>query len=231
MSTQKNDNTTIGVQEVYGKAESFFEKNRKAFLIGGGGIVAILAGFLAYQFLIKGPKEKEANNAIWKAIQMQEIDSSAAALNGGPDYSGFEEVAQKYDGTKAGKVAHYWCGINYRDMGEYEKALEHFKKADFDDEAVGVIALGNVGDMYVQLGNIEEGASWLEKAAKRAGASDSRNFTAPQYILKAAKAYIELGKEDKAKSLLQDAVENYDNRSQEWGEATRLLAMLKARQA
>lgn len=231
MSTQKNDNAAIDMQEVYGKAESFFEKNRKAFLIGGGGILAVIAGFLAYQFLIKNPKEKEANNAIWKAIQMQEVDSSAAALNGGPDFAGFEEIADKYDGTKAGKIAHYWCGVNYRDMGEFEKALEHFKKADFDDQALGVIAIGNVGDMYIQLGNIEEGASWLEKAAKRAGSSDSRNFTAPQYLLKAAKAYMELGKDDKAKSLLQDAVDNYDNRSQEWGEATRLLAMLKARQA
>lgn len=231
MSTQKNDNTSTDMQEVYGKAESFFEKNRKAFLIGGGGLLAVIAGFLAYQFLIKNPKEKEANNAIWKAIQMQEIDSTDAALNGGPDFAGFEEIATKYDGTKAGKIAHYWCGINYRDKGEFQAALDHFKKADFDDQAVGVLAIGNVGDMYVQLGNFEEGASWLEKAAKRAGSSDSRNFTAPQYLLKAAKVYIELGKDDKAKSLLQDAVDNYDNRSQEWGEATRLLAMLKARQA
>ncbi len=229
MAKQNTDNI-VDVEEVYGKAESFFDKNRKPLMIGGGVIVAAIAGFFAYEFLIKAPKEKEAANSIWKAIQYQEIDSASLALNGGPDFAGFEEIAEKYDGTKSGKVAHFWCGVNYRDMGEYEKALEHFKKADFDDEALGVLAIGNVGDMYVMLDNKEEAASWLEKAAKRAGSSAARNYLAPQYLLKAAKVNIENNREDRAKSLLKDVVDNYDNKSQEWAEATRLLAMLRAKE-
>lgn len=230
MAKQNVDDTIVNVEEVYGKAESFLDKNRKPLMIGGGVIVAAIAGFFAYEFLIKAPKEKEAANSIWKAIQYQELDSASLALNGGADFDGFEAIAEKYDGTKTGKVAHFWCGVNYRDMGEYEKALEHFKQADFEDEALGVIAIGNVGDMYVQLGNNEEAASWLEKAAKRAGSSASRNYLAPQYILKAAKVNMELGRDDRAKSLLKDAVDNYDNKSQEWAEATRLLAMLRAKE-
>jgi tetratricopeptide (TPR) repeat protein len=230
MAKQNVDDTIVNVEEVYGKAESFLDKNRKPLMIGGGVIMAAIAGFFAYEFLIKAPKEKEAANSIWKAIQYQEMDSASLALNGGADFDGFETIAEKYDGTKTGKVAHFWCGVNYRDMGEYEKALEHFKQADFDDEALGVMALGNVGDMYVQLGNNEEAASWLEKAAKRAGSSMSRNYLAPQYILKAAKVNMELGRDDRAKSLLKDAVDNYDNKSQEWAEATRLLAMLRAKE-
>ena len=132
MSKNNNDDTIVNVQEVYGKAESFFEKNRKSIYIGGGVIVAAIAGFLVYQFAIKGPKETEAQNAIFKAIQYQEIDSASMALNGGPDFAGFEEIATKYSGTKAGMVASYWCGVNYRDMGEFEKAIQHFKNADFE---------------------------------------------------------------------------------------------------
>lgn len=230
MAKQNVDDTIVNVEEVYGKAESFLDKNRKPLMIGGGVIVAAIAGFFAYEFLIKAPKEKEAANSIWKAIQYQELDSASLALNGGADFDGFEAIAEKYDGTKTGKVAHFWCGVNYRDMGEYEKALEHFKQADFEDEALGVIAIGNVGDMHVQLGNNEEAASWLEKAAKRAGSSASRNYLAPQFILKAAKVNMELGRDDRAKSLLKDAVDNYDNKSQEWAEATRLLAMLRAKE-
>ncbi|MEZ4801000.1 MAG: tetratricopeptide repeat protein [Flavobacteriales bacterium] len=231
MAKQNNDDTILNVQEVYGKAESFMDKNRKPLMYAGTAILVVVVGFLAYQFLYKAPKEQEAANASWRAFQYQEIDSVSMALNGAADFSGFEEVAEQYSGTKNGKIAHYWCGINYRDQGEYEKALEHFKKADFDDEALGVISMGNVGDMYVQLGELEEGASWLEKAAKKAGTSESRNFTAPQYILKASKVYIELGKGDRAISLLKDLTDNYDNKSQEWGEGTRLLAMLKARKS
>ena len=35
---------------------------------------------------------------------------------------------------------------------------------------------------------------------------------------------------ERAKSLLKDVVDNYDNKSQEWAEATRLLAMLRAKE-
>ncbi|MFY8137419.1 MAG: tetratricopeptide repeat protein [Flavobacteriales bacterium] len=231
MAKQTTDDTILNVQEVYGKAESFMDKNRKPVMVGGGIIIAAIVGFFAYQFLYKAPKEKEAANASWRAFQFQEVDSAAVALNGAADFAGFEEIANKYSGTKTGKIAHYWCGINYRDMGEYEKALEHFKQADFDDEALGVISMGNVGDMYVQLGNNEEGASWLDKAAKKAGSSAGRNYLAPQYILKASKVYMELGQDDRAISLLKDLTDNYDNKSQEWGEGTRLLAMLKAKKS
>jgi hypothetical protein len=41
---------------------------------------------------------------------------------------------------------------------------------------------------------------------------------------------MELNQMDKAKSLLEEVKDNYDNKSQEWAEATRLLAMLKARE-
>jgi hypothetical protein len=39
---------------------------------------------------------------------------------------------------------------------------------------------------------------------------------------------MELGKNDKAKGLLQQVTDNYDSKSQEYGEAAKLLAMLKA---
>jgi FimV-like protein len=94
---------------------------------------------------------------------------------------------------------------------------------------MGPIILANIGDMYVQQGNNEEGASYLEKAARKAASSDSKNFLGPIYFIKAAKVFMEMGKDDKAIALLQQATEDYDNRTQEFQEATKLLAMLKSR--
>jgi hypothetical protein len=128
-----------------------------------------------------------------------------------------------------GKRAHFWCGVYYRDKkADFATALDHFKKADFDDEALGIEAMGCVGDMYIMQNDIEEGASWLEKAAKRANNSDSRDFTGPVYGLKAAKAYLELGKNDRAKSLLQYVVDNYDKKGPDYADAEKLLAYVKA---
>ena len=78
--------------------------------------------------------------------------------------------------------------------------------------------------------SMEQGGSWLEKAAKQANASASRDFTGPLYNLKAAKVYMESGNNSKAVSLLQYVVDNYEKRSQEYGEAEKLLAYLKAQE-
>jgi TPR repeat protein len=84
--------------------------------------------------------------------------------------------------------------------------------------------------MYVMNNNLEEGASWLEKAAKQANNSASRDFTGPLYNLKAGKVYMELGKDDKAIALLQYVVDNYEKRSTEYGESEKLLSYLKAKE-
>ena len=225
----KKDETIVDVQRVYSNAEMFLEKNRKALSIGLGAIALILGGFFAYQFLYKKPKEAEASNSIIKADLWVESDSLELAVNGNADFEGYEAIAEKYGNTNVGKRAHFWTGVYYRDViADYATALEHFKKADFDDEAVGVTVIGNIGDMNIMLGNIEDGASWLEKAAKRANSSASRDYTGPLYNLKAAKAYIEINKNDKAVNLLQFVVDNYDKKSPEYGESEKLLAYLKA---
>jgi len=226
---EKKAETIVDVQQVYTRTERFLDKNRKGLTIALGSVVVLFGAFFAYQYLYKKPQEEKASNAIMKADLWAEKDSLEWAVMGHGEYEGYEALASKFDGTKVGKRAHFWCGVYYRDKkADYAAALEHFKQADFDDQAVGVEATGCVGDMYVMQGNIEEGASWLEKAAKRANSSDSRDFTGPVYGLKAAKAYLELGKNDKAKSLLQYVVDNYPKTGQEYSEADKMLAYIKA---
>ena len=228
MAKQNVDDVAVNVGDVYTRTEQFVDKNRKSFAIGLGAIAIAFIGFFAYQYLYKNPREKEASNALWKAQQWMEMDSTALALSGDGEFDGFEAIIENYSGTKAARLAHYYAGIITRDNGEYEVALNHFKEADFGDETVGVLAIGNAGDMYVQVENLEEGAKWLEKAAREASSAESKDFLAPYYSLKAAKVYMELGKNDKAKGLLQQVTDNYDSKSQEYGEAAKLLAMLKA---
>lgn len=231
MAKKETQESGIDLQEIYTRSESFLEQNRKKIMIGVGAVAVVFAGFFAFQYLYLEPKEKEAANAMWRAQQYFEIDSLEWALNGHDQYDGFETIAQKYSGTKAGKLSHYYLGIIYRDKADYETALNHFKEADFNDDVVGVIAVGNVGDMYVQLNNYEEGATWLEKACREAASAPSKAYLAPVYGLKAAKVYLELQKDDKAISVLEKITDGYDTKTPEYGEAEKLLSMLKARKA
>lgn len=226
---EKKAETIVDVQQVYNNTEAFFDKNRKPLMIGLIAIAVAFAGFFGYQYGIKAPKEAKANDALMHAELWAEKDSMEWAFAGKDGLEGFESIAATYSGTKAGDRANFWCGVYHRDVKkDYATALEYFKKADFNDEAVGVEVTGCVGDMYIMQGNIEEGASWLDKAAKMANKSKSRDFTGPMYSLKAAKAYMELGKNDRAKSLLEYVVDNYDKKGGEYGEAEKLLAFLKA---
>lgn len=225
----KKDETLVDVQQVYTNTEMFFENNKKTISIVLGAIVLVFGSYFAYQFFYVKPKEVEASNAIVKADLWAEQDSIELAVMGNADFEGYEAIAEKYDGTKVGKRAHFWCGVYYRDnKADYATALEHFKKADFSDEAVAVEVTGNIGDMYVMMNDLEQGASWLEKAAKQANSSAGKDFLGPIYGLKAAKVNMELGKNDKAVALLQQIVDNYDKKSIEFGEAEKLLAYLKA---
>lgn len=228
MAKKTKEETIVNVQEVYTKTEMFLHNNRKPLLIGVSAVAVLFVGFFAYQYMVVNPKEEAASNAVWRAEQMIEIDSTDLAVNGTGDVDGLESIVANYSGTVAAKRAHYYLGTIARDNGDFENAITHFKETDFDDETISVLSLGNIGDCYVQLGNVEEGASWLEKAAVKAGKSAGRNFLGPYFILKASKAYIELNKADKAKSLLQQLTDNYDTKSQEYSEGAKLLAMLKA---
>ncbi len=227
----KGTDTIVDVQEVYTRTEMFLEKNRKPMIMGLGAVLLLIGGFFAYQFLYKKPKETSAANAIYMADLYSEMDSLEWAVMGHDGAMGYEEIAQNFKGTLVGKRANYWCGVYYRDIKiDYNKALEYFKGADFDDNTVGIAAVGSVGDMYIQLGNIEEGASWLEKAAKQANSSDSRDFTGPYYGLKAAKAFIELNDTKKAANLLEYILDNYDKKTPDGMEAAKLLAFIKYKQ-
>ncbi len=227
--TSKKDETIVDVQQVYTRTELFLEKHRKSMSVALGAIILIFGGFFAFQYLYKKPKEVEASNAAIRADLWAEMDSLEWAVNGQGEFEGYEAIASKYGSTNVGKRAHFWCGVYYRDIkADFATALEHFKQADFDDQAVGVEATGCVGDMYIMQGDIEQGASWLDKAAKKANRSASRDFTGPIFGLKAAKAYMELGKNDKAVSHLQYIVDNFDKKGQDYAEAEKLLAYLNA---
>lgn len=227
--TVKKSEPIVDVQQVYDNTEAFFEKNRKPLMVALIAVAVGFTGFFGYQYGIKKPKEAKANNAIMYAELWVDKDSLEWAFAGKDGIEGFEAIAANYSGTKAAERANFWCGVYYRDIKkDYATALEYFKKADFNDEAIGIEVTGCIGDMYIMQGNIEEGASWLDKAVKKANNSKSRDFTGPIYGLKAAKAYLELGKNDRAKTLLQYIVDNYDKKGGEYGEAEKLLAYVKA---
>ena len=87
----------------------------------------------------------------------------------------------KYGSTPSGNLAHYYLGAIYMQKGEFEAALDHYKKADLDDDVLRVMAVGNQGDALVELGRTDEAVKLFEKAA----GMENNELTTPMYLMKA----------------------------------------------
>ncbi len=211
--------TVESIDNALTKSEQFIEKNQKSLTIIIVAILVIVSIYFGYNRFYLAPMEDEARSQIFAAEYNFEKDSFKLALNGNDNDLGFIEIADKYSMTKTGNLAHYYAGICYRQLGEYQNAINYLKKFDAGDVLVTPVAYGAIGDCYVELNQLKEGAKYYEKAA---GYSEDE-FTAPIFLKKAGMVYEELKQNDKAIKLYTTIKEKYP-KSQEAREIEKDIA-------
>ncbi len=197
------------VENVLTKTERYIEENQKSLTIIVIVIAVIVAGYLGYKKLYLGPTEIEAQSEMYVAEKYFEADSFRLALEGDGSY-GFLDIIDEYGITKCANLAKYYAGICHFKLGEYEEAIESLKKFDSDDTFVASVALGAIGDSYVELGELEEGLEFYLKAAARR----KNDFTSAVFLKKAGLVYEELGEYKKALELYE-RIENQFPKSEE----------------
>ena len=198
MSKKKRETHDPGfesVEHALTRTEQYIEENKKSLTIIVAVIVLVVGGYLLYNRVILLPKEQEAQSQIFRAEQYFEKDSFLLALEGDGDALGLIDIIDEYGITNTANLAQYYAGISYLRLGEYENAIEHLKKFDSNDKLVSVVALGALGDAYVELDDYEEAVSFYEKASNR----NENDFTSAIYLKKAGLTYEAL--EDYKKAL------------------------------
>lgn len=191
---KKGDESKVNVAEAYSKTEKYVDENRNTLFIIAGILVVLFAGYFAVTRLYLEPRNKEGMDLLWKAEYWLQIDSLDKALTGNESNYGFEYVADEYSNTKAGNLASYYAGIIYLKKGDFQAAVENLQNADLDDEIVGSMAEGSLGDAYVELGNFDKALSYYNDAV-----SHSKNMlTTPMYLKKAGLIYEDQKKYDAA---------------------------------
>lgn len=187
------------IEQGLGRFELFIERNGKAMLIALGVIIVLVGGYFSYKYLYLAPRADKASAAMFEAQNQFERDSFALALNGNANFDGFLAIADQYGNTPQGNIAKHYAGLCYLYTGEYQQAIDAFKsyKAVKDNAAGTLIAaqnLGLTGDAYVELGQLDEGVKYYERAA----AFSDNVGTAPVYLKKAGLANEKLGNLRKA---------------------------------
>ena len=182
------------VEEVLGKSEQFIEKNQKLITIVVGALILIVLGYFGFQKFYLAPREKEAQSQMFMAQKYFEQDSLKLALNGDGNYLGFLSIIDDYGMTEAANLSHYYTGMIYLKKGDFNNAIVQLKKFESDDEFVGPMATGAIGDAYMEQNNMGKAIEYYLKAADQ----KKNDLTSPQFLLKAGWACETDGKYDKA---------------------------------
>lgn len=192
---QQTEENLVAVEEALSKTERFIENNKNTILYVILGIAVIVLSVMGYQRYIALPNERDAQADMFMAERYFEKDSLNPALNGDGSHLGFLDIISEYGNTKSGNLAHYYSGVCYLKLGNYDKAIEHLKDFDADDYMIEPMALGNIGNAYMEKGDMETAAEYYKKAVEE---SEENDFTTPQYLFRLGMTYEMMENYDKA---------------------------------
>ena len=206
---KKKDKTAENIQAVedaLSKTELFIEKNQKLLSIGIVVIIIIVLAVFAFKKLYLAPKETEAQNQMFMAEKYFEKDSLSLALYGDGNWLGFLDIVDDYKMTKSANLAKYYSGICFLNLGDYDQAISYLKKFKGKDEIVSTMALGAIGDAYMELDEKDKALNYYIKAADH----KTNDFTTPLFLMKAGVTHEQLGQTQKALKLYERIKKDYN---------------------
>jgi len=187
------------------KTEHFIEENQKPITYIVGGIILIVAVWLGFSKFYRQPRQDEALAQMFMAENYFEKDSFNLAINGDGNYLGFLDIIDQYGMTKSANLAKYYTGISYLHLKQFEDALYYLKKFKTDDLLLEPVAEGAKGDAYIELGEKEEAL----KCYKKAYSVNDNEFTAPLYMMKAARLLESMERPKDALAIYREIKEKY----------------------
>ena len=185
---KKGEERLENVESALSKTELWIEEHQK-LIYGIIAAVLIIAGIIWGLKALNDKRDRTASGEIFTAQKYFEKENYEAALNGDGNYLGFTEVYDSYSNTKTGKLAAYYAGISYMKLGQYEEAIDYLKKFNGKDDILAPMALGAIGDCYMELDNMNEAVAYYMNAVNKS----KNEFTGPVFLTKAGMTYEILG--------------------------------------
>ena len=184
----KGEERLENVESALSKTELWIEEHQN-LIYGIIAAVIVIAGIIWGLKALNDKKDRNASKEIFTAQKYFEKESYEAALTGDGNYLGFTEVYDSYSSTKTGKLAAYYAGISYLKLGKYEEAIDYLKKFNGKDDILAPMALGAIGDCYMEMDDVNNAAAYYDKAANKS----KNQFTGPMFLTKAGMTYEILG--------------------------------------
>ena len=181
----------------------FVASHSKKFAIGGTAVLLIVLAVVFYQMWEKN-KEGEADQQFNQALQVYQQVSSPYREEAPPEYKKalekFDEVAKKFSGTSAGKLALLYKGDLDLKLGEFEEAAktyQTFLSKMGKEKLYSLLAMDGLGYAYEGQKKYDQALETYQKMI----ATDA-GFESGEAYLKIGRCYEKLGKN-------KEAAENY----------------------
>ncbi len=198
-----------GVEETLTKTEQFLENNWKAITYGLA-VVAVVVGVVWIYNKRLDSLTEEALSQMYVAENYFAADSMELALYGDGNYLGFIDIADEYGSTRPGNLAKYYAGVSFLWLGQFEDAIDYLKDFKKRDESVSPVAIGCIGDAYVELGDTDRGIEHYLRAANYS----ENTFYNPLYLFKAGQLLEIEGRYDEALEIYQRIKDEYPESSE-----------------
>ncbi|HHU00662.1 tetratricopeptide repeat protein [Xiashengella succiniciproducens] len=222
MSKKQSSTAEQNLQQVetaLGRSEQWIEDNQKSITIFVLAFIIAVGGYWGFKKLYVEPRNVDAQKAVFQAQNYFGNDDFQQALDGDGVTPGFLEIIDSYGNTKAGKLAKYYAGISYLNLGQYEEALGYLKSFKTKNPELKAVKEGAIGDCYLELGEKDQALKYYNSAI---AVNDA--VTTPFFLLKkgmlleemgnkteALKAYTTI-KEEYAESVEASQIEKYISR-------------------
>ena len=196
----KNQTVAVETEQQLNKTEAFFDKYKKAIIIGVVAVVVIIVGGILINNYYLAPREDAASTELAKSQELFNNEQFEQAL------TGFKKVASDYSSTKAGNLAQLYIGLCQANLGKWQEAadaLENFSTKG--DQMISPAAEGALGNAYANLKEYDKAVDHLKKAAKMA----DNNSLSPTFLIQAGEILESQGKKDEALKLYQEIKKKY----------------------
>ncbi|MFN3554619.1 MAG: tetratricopeptide repeat protein [Bacteroidales bacterium] len=205
--TEQGEKNIVAVEEALSRSEQFIEKNQNILIGVVAVIILLIGGYIGYNRFILEPREQDARAEMFVAEQYFEQDNFRLALDGDGNSLGFLDIISSYRMTRTANLARYYAGVSYLNLGEYDEAIHHLKKFRRRDQLVGAMALGAIGDAYLELDDKNAALRYYTRAANH----QPNQLTTPTFLMKAGMLHELKGEHQKALELYTRLRNEYPN--------------------
>jgi TolA-binding protein len=183
------------------QVSEWIQKHLNEVLMAAGGVVLVTA-VLFFIFSSQAKRERTAAELLGKANLALQSGNIGGAVDD------LQTVVNRYGSTKSAGQAAFYLAYAYfyaKDYVQAQSLFEKYVQKYKEDPLLSASAQAGIADCHMQTGNpVPAAENFL-----RAVSLGPQTFLAPQYLLRAASAYLEADQKDRAREILNRLIDEY----------------------